>query len=103
MNVIVATTKKYEINVLKQLVDNLVSANPNSFVLLANLNDLSVNIICKTNVTNDNLNCGEIMRDICTKCHGNGGGNKLFAQGGGSDASHIDDYLKEVKEKLSQL
>ena len=102
MNVIVATTKNYEVPVLKQLIDNLTNSLTNSFVLLANMNKNSVNIICKTNVDSENIHCGNIVKDICTKCAGNGGGNKLFAQGGGSNAENLTTYLKEIKEKLKK-
>ena len=102
MNVIVATTKNFEVPVLKQLVDNITNTIDNSFVLLANLNNNSVNIICKTNINNDNIHCGSIVKDICSKCQGNGGGNKLFAQGGGSNAENITKYLKDIKEKLKE-
>ena len=100
MNIIVAKTKKYEVPILKQMVDNLTNALPNSFVLLANINDGSVNIICKSNIASENIHCGNIVKDLSTKCSGNGGGNKLFAQGGGSDAKNIDKYLNEIKELL---
>lgn len=102
INVIIATTKNYEVPVLKQLVDNLTNTLNNSFVLLANTNRNSVNIICKTNVDSENIHCGNIVKDICTKCEGNGGGNKAFAQGGGSSAQNLTTYLKEIKEKLKE-
>ena len=102
INAIVTTTKNYEVPLLKQIVDNITNELPNSFVLLANLNGNSVNIICKTNVDNDNIHCGNIVKDICTKCSGNGGGNKLFAQGGGNNADNIKDYLTLVKEVLKK-
>ena len=35
--------------------------------------------------------------------HGNGGGSKNFAQGGGSDASDIANHLKVVKENIMTL
>ena len=102
INTIIATTKNYEVPILKQLVDSITNSLPNAFVLLANINKNSVNIICKTNTNNDNINCGSIVKDICTKCSGNGGGNKLFAQGGGSNADNINEYLKEIKELLKK-
>ena len=100
---IIATTNGYQVPVLKQLVDNLTNSLPNSFILLANLNNDSVNIICKTNTNNDNIHCGEIIKDICQKCEGNGGGNKTFAQGGGTNGKNIISYLKEVKEKIKNI
>ena len=103
MNVIIATTKNYDVPILKQLVDRITNSLDNSFVLLANINKSSVNIIAKTNVNNDKLNCGTIVKDICTKCGGNGGGNKLFAQGGGSSAKDLGTYLKELKASLKEI
>lgn len=102
INAVIATTKNYDVSVLKQLVDTITNEVANSFVLLANINNGSVNIICKTNVNNDNIHAGNIVKDICVKCKGNGGGNKMFAQGGGSNADNITDYLKEVKELLKK-
>ena len=101
-NVIITKTKKYEVPILKQLVDNITNSIENAFVLIANINDNNVNIICKTNIENDQIHCGNIVKDICTKCHGNGGGNKLFAQGGGSDATDIDKYLNDIKELIKK-
>ena len=101
-NIIVATTKNYEIPVLKQLVDNITNTMPNSFVLLANLNKNNVNIIAKTNIHSDAIHCGKIVKEICTRCEGNGGGNNLFAQGGGSNADNIKAYLNEVKEIIKK-
>ena len=63
----------------------------------------NVNIICKTNIDSEKINCGDIVKDICKKCNGNGGGNKLFAQGGGSNAQNIKKYLNELKEILKEV
>ena len=102
INMIIATTKNYEISILKQLIDNLTNTLDNSFILLANINQKSVNIICKTNVDNPNIHCGKIVKDICSKCKGNGGGNQFFAQGGGSDAENIKEYLNDLKKELKE-
>ena len=64
-----------------------------------NTNEL-LNVICKANVDSDKIHCGNIVKEICTKCEGNGGGNKLFAQGGGSNAKSITKYLTELKNDL---
>ena len=103
MNVIIVTTKNYDVPILKQMVDSITNELANSFVLLANIANGSVNIIAKTNIVNDKLNCGAIVKDICLKCSGNGGGNKQFAQGGGSDAKDIGTYLKELKNTLKEM
>ena len=103
MDVIIATTKNYEVPVLKQLVDNITNTLNNCFVLLANLNDTSVNIICKTNIDSPKIHCGNIVKDICLKCEGNGGGNQFFAQGGGSNAKNIKKYLNEIKDIFKEV
>ena len=74
----------------------------NTFVLLANKNKSNVNIICKSNIDNKDIHCGNIVREICQKCQGNGGGNQFFAQGGGSDAKELSKCLKELKEQLKK-
>ena len=74
----------------------------NSYEIKA-LDKENVNIICKTNINNDKINCGSIVKEICLKCEGNGGGNKTFAQGGGSNAKNIITYLKELKNELKEL
>ena len=102
-NIIVVVTENYEVPILKQLVDNITNTLENSFVLLANKNKQNVNIICKTNINNPNIHCGNIVKDICLKCSGNGGGNQLFAQGGGSDAKDLSNCLKELKENLKNI
>lgn len=102
-NIIIVITKSYDVQILKQLVDNITNSEPNTFVLLANKNNENVNIICKTNITNTLVHCGNIVKDICLKCNGNGGGNQLFAQGGGSDASNLSYHLLNLKENLKEI
>lgn len=103
MNLIIATINNYEVPIIKQLVDNITNSLENTFVLLANLNKDNVNIICKTNIDNEEIHCGNIVKEICHKCNGNGGGNKMFAQGGGSNAKNIITYLKELKIHLKSI
>ena len=103
MDVFIATTKNYEVPILKQLVDNITNTSEKAFVLLANLNGNSLNIICKTNIDSPKIHCGNIVRDICKKCEGNGGGNQFFAQGGASNAKNIKKYLTELKEELKKV
>jgi alanyl-tRNA synthetase len=99
-NIIIVITQNYEVPILKQLVDNITNSLENSFVLLANTNQSNVNILCKTNINSTNIHCGNIVREICQKCQGNGGGNQFFAQGGGSDASELSSHLQALKENL---
>ena len=101
-NIIIVITENYEVPILKQLVDNITNSLENTFVLLANRNKTNVNIICKTNINKENIHCGNIVREICQKCQGNGGGNQFFAQGGGSDAKELSKHLADLKEQLKK-
>lgn len=98
--VIVSICEGYEIPVLKQMVDNLCNSLSNGFVLLANLKEGNVNFICKSNPNNTDIHCGNIVRELANKCNGNGGGNAIFAQGGGTKIDDIQELLKEIKNKL---
>ena len=102
-NVIIAITENYEVFVLKQIVDAISNKVPRSFVLLANVGENQVNFICKNVIENDKINCGEIIRNLASKCAGNGGGNKNYAQGGGTKTDDIPLLLAEIKEMLKSI
>ena len=88
----------YDIDSMKALADAICNKYDDCLVILANQKDNHVNIIAKSNT--DKVNCGSIVKELSMKCHGNGGGSKTFAQGGGSDAKDIATYLEEVKNNL---
>lgn len=99
---IITITNGYDINSLKQIVSALSNKLDNNFILLANVNeDNSVNYIAKT--TSDRINCGEIVKDLAVRSSGNGGGSKVFAQGGGTDATIVSKILMNVKETIKNL
>lgn len=99
---IITITNGYDINSLKQIASALSNKLDNNFILLANVNeDNSVNYIAKT--TSDRINCGEIVKDLAVRSSGNGGGSKVFAQGGGTDATIVNKILMNVKETIKNL
>ena len=103
INVLIAISEGYDVKTLKQLVDALSNSLNHSLVLLANVSDNSVNFICKTNIVDSKINCGDIIKQLASKCNGNGGGSKVYAQGGGKDATNIAEYLSAIKEELKKL
>ena len=88
----------YDIDSMRGLADAIISKYENCFVLLANVKDNHVNIISKSN--SDKINCGVFVKELSVKCKGNGGGSPKFAQGGGSEALHLAEYLNELKEQI---
>ena len=88
----------YDIDSMRGLADAIINKYENCFVLLANVKDNHVNIISKSN--SDKVNCGALVKELSVKCKGNGGGSPKFAQGGGSEAEHLAEYLNELKEQI---
>lgn len=101
IKVCAAILENYDIDMVKSLADTLCNKYDNSFILLSNIKNTNVNIIAKA--SSDKINCGAIVKELSVKCKGNGGGSKTFAQGGGSDASNIAEYLEEIKTQLNNL
>ena len=101
ISTVIAITSDYEIPVLKQVVDAICNQFDKSFVLLANVNGKNVNFICKSN--SDVVDCGKIVKELSLKSSGNGGGNKYFGQGGGTNIENLSVNLQEVKEYLRSL
>ena len=87
---------------LRQIASTLSNQIDNNFILLANINkDNSVNYIAKSN--SNRVDCGVIVKDLAVRSSGNGGGNKSFAQGGGTDGTIVTKLLTNVKEIISSL
>ncbi len=100
IDVVIAITNDYDNNILKQVVDAIGNKLGNCFVLLANVGENKVNFICKKTFTNDEIDCGAIVKDLSLKCLGNGGGNKNYAQGGGTKTDDVATYLAQIKEQI---
>jgi alanyl-tRNA synthetase len=98
---IVTRTSNYEISFLKQLVDRLLEKIGTGFVFIANVTDNNVNFIAKAHKDlSDKIDCGAFIKEASTKSSGNGGGSKLFGQGGGTDISNLDEIIEDIKSKL---
>lgn len=100
-NCIVTKTYNYEISLLKQLADRLLEKVGTGFVFIANVTDNNVNYIAKAHKDlTDRIDCGALIKDASTKSSGNGGGSKLFGQGGGTDISNLSKILDDIKVML---
>ena len=98
---LITKTSGYEVSFLKQLVDRLLEKVGTGFIFIANINEDNVNFIAKTHTDlTDKIDCGAIIKDASTKSSGNGGGSKLFGQGGGTDTSNIDQIIISIKDLL---
>jgi alanyl-tRNA synthetase len=99
---IITKTNGYEVSFLKQLVDRLLEKIGIGFVFVANINNNNVNFIAKAhNDLSNRVDIGAMIKDASIKSSGNGGGSKLFGQGGGTDISNLDSIISDVKTKLN--
>jgi alanyl-tRNA synthetase len=98
---IITKTSNYEVYFLKQLADRLLEKTGAGFVFIANVIGNNVNFIAEARreLTNK-VDCGALIKEASTKSSGNGGGSKMFGQGGGSNISNLDQILADIKTKL---
>ena len=101
VNTIISITS-YDVNTLKQIISHLSNQVENSLIVLANLNeDKSVNFIAKSN--SEKIDCSTIIKKLAEATNGNGGGSRVFGQGGGTDSTNIGKALKGIKEELKNM
>ncbi len=85
----------------KDLAQALGNSLPNTFVVLASIEDNAPNIHCsisKELVTAKGLNAGNVIRELGKYIDGNGGGQPFFASGKGKNVNGIKDALEKAVE-----
>ena len=83
----------------KDLAQAIGTSKPNSFVVLASIEDDAPNIHCyiaKELVANKGLNAGTVIRELGKYIDGNGGGQPFFASGKGKNAKGIAEVLENA-------
>ncbi len=100
LEVIVKKVYDYDTSILKTIIDNVFNKISKGIVFVANIKGNNVNFICKSNC---DLNAGEIIKNASIKSNGNGGGSKVFGQGGGTSIEYVDEILDEIKNKIGEL
>jgi alanyl-tRNA synthetase len=83
----------------KDLTQAIGTSKPNSFVVLASVEDGLPNIHCyiaKELVANKGLNAGTVIRELGKYIDGNGGGQPFFASGKGKDVTGIAAVLENA-------
>lgn len=83
----------------KDLTQAIGTSKPNSFVVLASVEDGLPNIHCyiaKELVANKGLNAGTVIRELGKYIDGNGGGQPFFASGKGKNPKGIAEVLENA-------
>ncbi|XMB66142.1 alanine--tRNA ligase [Mycoplasmatota bacterium zrk1] len=92
---LIAKVSNYDNGVLKQIVDSLLDKLGNGFVFIANIVEDKVVFVAKSN---NDVHCGNVVKEAAVICGGNGGGRPNIAQAGGKDISKVDEAIERVKE-----
>ena len=90
-------------NATKDLAQAIGSSKSNSFVFLASIEDDTPSIHCyisKELVASNNLNAGNIIRELGKYIEGNGGGQPFFASGKGKNVAGIKEALEKAIDFL---
>jgi alanyl-tRNA synthetase len=85
----------------KDLAQSIGTSKPNSFIVLASIEEGLPNIHCyiaKELVANKGLNAGTVIRELGKYIDGNGGGQPFFASGKGKNVNGIKEALDKVVE-----
>ena len=86
---------------LKELVDLLSDGLQRGVVLLGTERNGRAVLVAKVSDSlTDSLRAGDLVREAAGVVGGKGGGNPRFAQGGGPDASRLEEALQRVRDRL---
>ena len=83
---------------LREIATDLKGRFDNLVAFLAGENKGKVTLVAVSTVPD--VKAGDLIKEFAPMVGGKGGGKPDFAQGGGKDASKIDEMLEKVKEKL---
>ena len=96
--VLITCVENIEVNILKDLVDNLTANVNNMLVFVADKMDGKIVFICKAK--NVPFNAGQLVKEAAIITGGNGGGRPDFAQAGGRDVAKLEDSIAAIKNKV---
>lgn len=89
---------------LKTMADNVKEKLPNSVTVLASNTDGKITFVAMAakSAVEKGVHAGKIIKAVTAAAGGSGGGKPDMAQGGGKDASKIDDALAVVDDIIAE-
>ena len=89
---------------MKSMADKVKAEVPNSVAVMGALTDGKITFVAMASkdAVKAGVHCGNIIKEITAIAGGRGGGKPDMAQGGGQDASKIDDALAKVDEIVAE-
>ena len=98
IEVVLVNTKDEDINIIKNICDNLIIKLNDGLVLFVNDNNEKENYVCKSN---SKVHAGNLVKEITSKFDGKGGGSNTFSQGSSMKAN-FDDIKDIVYKKVKE-
>lgn len=101
--VLIATLQGLDSKALRTLSDDLKSKLANSVIVLASTHDDKIALIAS--VAKDltkQIKAGDIIKHLCQKLGGKGGGKPDFAQGGATASAELDKIMAELTDWIAQ-
>ena len=83
--------------------DHFSTRSPKGVCLLYSQTSDKINILLRSGVDGGKLDCGKILKDALLIINGRGGGRADLAQGSGTQIEKINNLLKSVKSKISEV
>ncbi len=89
---------------INTIADNLKAKNKSIAIVFHNNKDKSrVIVALDKNLESANISACDIIKNICSKINGKGGGKKNFAQGGGERIKDLNSFSELVKETFENM
>jgi alanyl-tRNA synthetase len=104
VKVLAQEVENLDSNAVRQLSDNLLNKIKSGVVVIGRKADDKVSLIVR--VSNDltgKIKAGNIIKEIAPIIGGRGGGKADMAEGGGTDATKLNDALEESYKVVGQM
>ena len=100
INLLTAQVDGMGVDEMKAMADKVKAEVPNSVAVMGAETDGKITFIAMASkdAVKMGVHCGNIIKEITAIAGGRGGGKPDMAQGGGADASKIDDALAKVDD-----
>lgn len=105
LNLLTAQIDGMAVDEIKSMADKVKAEVENSVVVIASNTDGKITFVAMASkeAVAKGVHCGNIIREITAIAGGKGGGKPDMAQGGGTDASKIDDALAKVDDIIGTI
>ena len=105
LNLLTAQLDGMAVDEIKTMADKVKAEVENSVVVIASNTDGKITFVAMASkeAVAKGVHCGNIIREITAIAGGKGGGKPDMAQGGGTDASKIDDALAKVDDIIGAI